>query len=82
MPENENQAAVPYFIHEGMVARMERIIKMLTRTIIAVLAVAIILFIVNNMIWMKYVETQRQEAVVEEVLTDAGVHEQPDTGTD
>lgn len=81
MEDKETQAAVPYFVHEGMVARMERIINRLTRTIIIVLAVAIILFIANNLIWMNYVERQRQETTVEDVV-DAGVHEQSNQTTD
>ena len=75
----EKQASVPYFIHEGAMARMERIIKALTKTVVAVLLVAIILFIINNVIWMRYTTKLRQETQIE--VTD-GVQQQPDGGAD
>lgn len=78
MPENEKQAAVPYFVHEGAMARMERIIRILA----ALLVAALIIFVINNVIWMNYVERQRQEMTVEEVVADEGVYEQSDPGSD
>ena len=80
MDEKEKQASVPYFIHEGQMARMERIIHKLSLTIVAVLAVALILFVVNNVIWLHYVERTQTHEQVE--VADAGVYEQPDTGAD
>ena len=67
--EEEKQAVVPYFIHEGQMARMERITKRLTVTIVAVLAVALIMFVINNVIWLRYVKE----------VSNAGVYEQSDT---
>lgn len=82
MQEQEKQASVPYFVHEGTVARMERIITRLTKTIVAVLAIAIILFIINNVIWMRYVEQQKAATITEGVQDAAGVHQQSDGGPD
>jgi len=80
MEEKEKQASVPYFIHEGAMARMERIIKILTRTIVAVLLVAVILFIINNVIWMRYTDKLRQET--QNIEVSDGVQQQPDGGAD
>lgn len=80
MTEAENQANIPYFVHEGTVARMERIINRLTRTIVLVLAISIVLFIINNLIWMRYVEQQHAAPEIE-VVAD-GVYQQPDKTTD
>ena len=77
MTENENQASVPYFIHEGAMARMERIIRILAGLLVA----ALIIFVINNIVWMKYVEHQRAETVIEGVVAD-GVYQQPDPVTD
>lgn len=81
MAEEEKQASVPYFIHEGMVSRMERIIRMLTKALIIVVAVVLALFIVNNIVWMKYVNAQKSEQITEKVY-DTGIHEQSDQSTD
>ena len=77
MPEEEKQASVPYFIHEGMMTKMYRIIKILAWLLVA----ALVIFVINNVIWMNYVERQRAEHAIEEVA-DAGVYQQPDQGTD
>jgi len=76
MPENDKQASVPYFIHEGAMARMERIIRILA----ALLVASLIIFVINNIVWMRYVEKQRAEAAIE-VVAD-GIYQQPDTTTD
>ena len=59
-------------------ARMERIIKCLAATVISVLAVALIMFVINNVIWLRYVERNNTQAT--EAVTDAGIHQQPDAG--
>ena len=74
MEENEKQACVPYFIHEGQMARMERIIRILA----ALLVASIALFIVNNVVWMRYADRQIEAA--RQGAGHAGVHEQSDTG--
>lgn len=76
MDEKEKQASVPYFIHEGQMARMERVIRILA----ALLVAAIILFIVNNVIWMKHTDKQVAEARAE--VLNAGVYQQSDQGAD
>ena len=75
MPE-DNKASVPYFIHEGAMARMERIIRILAGLLVA----ALIIFVINNIVWMKYVEKQLTETAIE-VVAD-GVYQQPDKTTD
>ena len=74
MNETEKQATVPYFIHEGQMARMERVIRLLA----ALLVVSIALFILNNVVWMRY--TEKQVAEARQGVSDAGIHEQPDSG--
>ena len=63
MEEKEKQASVPYFIHEGQMARMERTNRRLCYTIVAVLAVGLVMFVINNLIWMKYTSTQPKATV-------------------
>lgn len=75
--EEEKRASVPYFIHEGAMARMERIIRILAMLLVA----ALIIFVINNVVWMKYVEKQTAQTVVEEVA-DAGLYQQSDPGID
>lgn len=78
MEEKENRASVSYFIYEGAMARMERIIRILAYLLVA----ALVIFVINNVVWMKYVERQKAEAQVEEVITDAGIYKYPDSGSD
>lgn len=83
MEENEKQASVPYFVHEGQMARMERIIHKLSTTIILVLAVALVMFVVNNVIWLNYVRNNKTTDKTEITeVSDAGVYQQPDQGPD
>lgn len=74
--EEEKQAHVSYFVYEGAMARMERIIKILA----ALLVAALIIFVVNNVVWMKYVERTRAEYEISEVQD--GVHQQSNQGAD
>ena len=70
--KEQEQASVPYFIHEGQMARMERIIRILA--VLLILTVG--LFIVNNVVWMRYTDAQVQQARTE--VSNDGVHQQPD----
>jgi len=68
--EKENQAVVPYFIHEGMMTRMQMAMENVEhggkRMLIALwsvcitLLLAVIIFVagytINNQNWMKYTE--------------------------
>ena len=90
MQENEKQASVPYFIHEGDMARMDMAMdRMVTamdkmkyalRTVCLTLVLVVLLFVVaytiNNNNWRKYVERMQTE------VTDAGIHQQPDQSPD
>lgn len=78
MQENETQASVPYFIHEGTMARMERIFKMTVIVLVIALAVAVTALVVNDTLWRKYCNA------LEERYTEVqnGVHEQSDPGAD
>ena len=60
--QDEMQASVPYFVHEGVITRMYRIIRMLALLLVA----ALVIFVINNVIWMRYVERQRAEMSAEE----------------
>lgn len=70
----EMQALVPYFIHEGQMARMERIIRILA----ALLVAALVLFILNNIVWMRY--SDREIEAARRGARHAGVYEQSDQG--
>ena len=70
--KEQEQASVPYFIHEGQMARMERVIRILA--VLLILTVA--LFIVNNVVWMRYTDAQVQQVRTE--VSNDGVHQQPD----
>lgn len=79
--KQEKQATVPYFIHEGDMARMETAMEKLKKALIAVcvtlafvVTVFAVTFTVNNSNWIKYAETLKQ------METDNGIHEQPDQG--
>lgn len=57
---NRNQAdEVPYIVHEGTMARMERTVKRLWVTIILLIA----LFVGSNALWIYY-DKQYQDVVV------------------
>ncbi|MBR5109897.1 MAG: hypothetical protein IK099_06855 [Clostridia bacterium] len=74
--KEQEQASVPYFIHEGQMARMERIIRILAIILAALMIVTVGLFIVNNVIWMRYTDAQVQ--LVRTEVSNDGVHQQPD----
>ncbi len=79
MSENEKQASVSYFVYEGSMARMERIVRILAILLVA----ALIIFVVNNVVWMRYVDKAVDAAKAEglhEETTDPGVYEQPNPG--
>lgn len=79
--EQEKQAQVPYFVHEAHMARMERIIRRLAITLVVTVAVTLIMFIVNNVIWMKYVESEYHQGQGAGTAAEQ-LYEQPDTGAD
>ena len=74
--KEQEQASVPYFIHEGQMARMERIIRILAIILAALMIMTVGLFIVNNVIWMRYTDAQVQ--LVRTEVSNDGVHQQPD----
>lgn len=76
-PNEEQQASVPYFVHEGMMTRMYRIIRILALLLVA----ALVIFVLNNIVWMKYVERQRVVTTVEEPYA-AGIYQQSDASPD
>lgn len=59
MEEKDYQASVPYFIHEGVLNRMERNNK---RLLIA-LIVAVIALVVNNCAWLVYENSQSRPPI-------------------
>lgn len=65
--ENKNEtASVPYFIHEGVIARMERNNR---RMLIALIVVVIALF-ANNVAWLAFEHIHHPAA--EETLYEQG----------
>ena len=67
MEEREN-TSVPYFVHEGMLARMERTIKRLWVLCI----VLIVLFVGTNAGWLYYESLYEEVVVTQEAETDSG----------
>ena len=78
--ENEKQASVPYFIHEGALARMERIFRITVIALVVALAVAVGSLIANDIMWRRYCNALEERYAVTEVQD--GVHEQSDPGAD
>lgn len=79
MSEEERQANVPYFIHEGMMERMDMnnkrmhsALRIICITLIAVTLLFVAAYTVNNMNWMRYARSISEGR-------DAGVHEQSNT---
>jgi len=79
--EEEKQAAVPYFVHEGTMARMERVFKITVIALVAALAVAVCSLIANDIMWRQYCN-----ALEERYTTNAevpnGVYQQSDSESD
>ena len=78
MSEEEKKATVPYFVHEGVMARMERIFRLTVCALVVALAISVISFVVNDTLWRKYCQTIEAHYRVEE--NDAGIHEQSNPG--
>lgn len=97
MSENEKPKTIDYFVHEGVMTQMsmamDRVQKamdnMKTLFIVTVCALAFALavcaaaLVVNDTLWREHCATldARYQTVIEEVQN-AGVYEQPDTGSD
>lgn len=84
MEEEEKQAQVPYFVHEGMVARMERMFKMTVIALVFALAVCVCSLVINDTMWRKHCDSleSRYEKIYEGLQYDARIHEQSDQSTD
>lgn len=65
---NENQFTVPYIVHEGEMARMERQLKRLW----IVLIVAIALLAITNIAWLWYINQYDFESYGVELSTEGG----------
>jgi len=95
LTEQERQAAVPYFIHEGDMTRMDMAMdKLLTankhmrdavRLVCFTLIVVVLLFVVgytiNNSNWIKYAETLQAEGA-DHGDQETGIYQLPDSGID
>ncbi len=66
----EDKRDVPRYVHEGAMARMISVIRILA----ALLVASLVIFVVNNMIWIRHVERIEAQYEISEV-TD-GVHVQ------
>ena len=82
MSDKEEQAVVPYFAHEGALARMERIHKFTILALVFALVVCLIAFVINDTSWRRHYDTldSRYYQLVEEVHN--GVYEHTDTQSD
>lgn len=83
MEEKEHRASVDYFVHEGIVSRMERMFRITVFALILALVVCMVSFVINDSLWRRHCDTleARYETVIEEVQN-AGVYQQSDPGTD
>ena len=63
MNENE-KASVPYYIHEGVVTRMERN----NRRLLIALIVSVCVLLLNNISWLVYESVQHPAVVIEETM--------------
>ena len=82
MQEQEKQASVPYFIHEGIMTRMERLFKITVAALVTALVVAVMALVINDTLWRKHCDSLEQRIGSYEVEHAAGVHQQPDGGPD
>ena len=92
--EEERQAAVPYFIHEGDMTRMDMAMDKLLKanqhmrdavrlvciTLIAVVLLFVVGYTINNCEWIKYAETLQEGAGHGDQQTE--IHQLPDPGID
>ena len=63
-----NEKTVPYYVHEMMVARMERIIKML----VIIVLVEFLAFVGTNVFWIVRENQYKDEEYVYEIEQDSG----------
>ena len=81
MSENEKQASVPYFVHEGTVTRMYRMFRLAVVVLAIALAVAVSALVINDTMWRHYCNDLEARYQVEDVANE-GVYQQSDPGTD
>ena len=82
MEDKERQAEVPFFVHEGVIERMDRVNK---RMLVSLLAVCITLaltasaaifgLVYTNRMWMQHVDSLREQGTY-------GVFQPSDPATD
>ena len=66
---NENdKASVPYYIHEGMMTRMERN----NRRLLIALIVSVVVLLANNISWLVYEGVVHPPVTVEETTNEGG----------
>lgn len=85
MNDTEKQASVPFFVHEGALARMERIHRITVFALVIALIVCLVAFVINDCSWRRHYDTldTRYVQLVERINGESdGVHEQSDSSTD
>lgn len=80
MEEQEKRATVPYFIHEGQMARMERIIRIVSTVFVIALLIVMAAFVINDNNWRRYCQNVGAQRTNE--VTNAGVYQQPNAEPD
>lgn len=78
-PKEEQQASVPYFVHEGTMARMERIFKITVIALVVALMVSLVALLVNDSRWRNYCSTIEDRYNVE---TNTELLQQSDSSAD
>ena len=76
LSEVEQQASVPYFVHEGTMARMERVFRIAVISLVVALALSLVALLVNDARWRHYCTTIEDRYNGE---TSTQLHEQSDT---
>ncbi len=79
--EQEQQASVPYFIHEGQMARMERIFRIVSVAFLIALAIVTTALVINDNHWRDYCNNIEERYAAEGQSHD-GVYQQPNQSPD
>lgn len=80
MEEKEKQASVSFFVYEGSMARMERVLRLVCLVFLVALIAVSSALVINDNGWRKYCKDMEERHITE--VQNAGVYQQPDQGTD
>ena len=79
--QSQEQASVSWFVFNGSMARMERIIKVICIVFLIGLLVVSSALIINDNNWRKYC-AEMEQRYANQAPENPGLYEQPDQGPD